>query len=147
MFVKIVASALIVISFTQMSKTEVRAAQIDCETLLCLAGGFPGAACQPPYQYMLSRIRQKPPKPPFGNCEHVQGATSFFRTRENPPLCLTTVWTRSGDSDTREVCTAWEVTTDTYIQFRIPQDNQAPLQFEHVLWSTKDVRSPGDNTR
>ncbi len=42
---------------------------MDCAVILCMAGGWPAVEeCNEAYSYMLSRIRDIPPKPPFGTC-------------------------------------------------------------------------------
>lgn len=50
-----------------------RAADIDCKVILCLAGGFP-SGCGDAYRYMIDRITDLPPKPPFGFCAMSNGA-------------------------------------------------------------------------
>lgn len=50
---------------------------IDCATLLCLAGGFPvdpSGTCADAYGYMIDRITDIPPKPPFGVCAMADGS-------------------------------------------------------------------------
>lgn len=50
---------------------------IDCATLLCLAGGFPtdpSGTCATAYGYMIDRITDLPPKPPFGVCAMADGS-------------------------------------------------------------------------
>lgn len=46
---------------------------IDCKVILCLAGGFP-SGCGDAYSYMINRITDIPPKPPFGFCAMSNGA-------------------------------------------------------------------------
>ncbi len=53
---------------------------MDCAVILCMAGGFPGAECQPPFNYMIARITRFPhPLPPFGPCTF-EGATGAIST-------------------------------------------------------------------
>ena len=47
-------------------------ADIDCKVILCLAGGFP-SGCADAYRYMIDRITDLPPKPPFGICSMSNG--------------------------------------------------------------------------
>lgn len=46
---------------------------LDCKVILCLAGGFP-SGCGDAYRYMVDRITDLPPKPPFGFCAMSNGA-------------------------------------------------------------------------
>ena len=46
---------------------------IDCKVILCLAGGFP-SGCGDAWSYMIDRITNLPPKPPFGFCAMSNGA-------------------------------------------------------------------------
>lgn len=43
------------------------AAEIDCKTLLCMAGGFP-SGCEDAFAYMMARVIPFPSLPPFGTC-------------------------------------------------------------------------------
>lgn len=52
---------------------EAKAYDIDCKVILCLAGGFP-AGCGNAYSYMIDRITDRPPKPPFGFCAMSDGS-------------------------------------------------------------------------
>ena len=45
---------------------------IDCKIILCLAGGFP-SGCGDAWDYMIDRITDLPPKPPFGFCAMSNG--------------------------------------------------------------------------
>jgi hypothetical protein len=46
----------------------------DCAVILCMAGGWPTAAeCTDAYAYMLDRITDLPPKPPFDVCSMADG--------------------------------------------------------------------------
>lgn len=45
---------------------------MDCKVILCIAGGFP-AGCGDAYSYMIDRITQFPPLPPFGYCAMSDG--------------------------------------------------------------------------
>ena len=57
---------------------------MDCKVILCLAGGFP-EGCSDARAYMLSRLRDFPPKPPFGHCSG--GDSSGFQVyRGREPL-------------------------------------------------------------
>lgn len=49
----------------------------DCAVILCLAAGFPvepSGICGAAYDYMIDRITDRPPKPPFGTCTMNDGA-------------------------------------------------------------------------
>lgn len=44
---------------------------VDCAVILCMATGFPdepSGTCSGAYDYMIDRITDLPPKPPFGTC-------------------------------------------------------------------------------
>ncbi|PZQ46076.1 MAG: hypothetical protein DI556_21195 [Rhodovulum sulfidophilum] len=48
---------------------------IDCAVILCMAGGFPAVEeCGRAYGYMIDRITDIPPKPPFGVCSMADGS-------------------------------------------------------------------------
>jgi hypothetical protein len=54
---------------------------IDCAVILCLAAGFPSepsGTCSDAYDYMIDRITDLPPKPPFGLCIAGGGAYDLF---------------------------------------------------------------------
>ena len=59
--------------FTSFGATPARAYDIDCKVILCLAGGFP-SGCGDAWNYMIDRITDLPPKPPFGFCAMSNGA-------------------------------------------------------------------------
>ena len=44
------------------------AADIDCEIIICMAGGFSPAECAPAHAEMIRRISPWPVLPPFGVC-------------------------------------------------------------------------------
>ncbi len=47
---------------------------VDCAVILCMAGGWPAASeCAGAYSYMIDRITDIPPKPPFGFCAMADG--------------------------------------------------------------------------
>ena len=51
------------------SPQQVRAYDIDCAIMLCMAGGFPpSAVCARAYRTMIQRIMPWPSLPPFGVC-------------------------------------------------------------------------------
>ena len=60
-------------AFASFGAEPARAYDIDCKVILCLAGGFP-SGCQDAYRYMIDRITDFPPKPPFGFCAMSNGA-------------------------------------------------------------------------
>ena len=66
-----------------------RAYDIDCKVILCLAGGFP-SGCRDAYRYMIDRITDLPPKPPFGFCAMSNGARY-----EGTRLDFAALWGRS----------------------------------------------------
>jgi hypothetical protein len=45
---------------------------IDCAVILCMAGGFP-SGCGRAWDYMIDRITDTPPKPPYGVCTQSDG--------------------------------------------------------------------------
>jgi hypothetical protein len=48
---------------------------LDCAVILCMAGGWPGVAeCEGAYSYMIDRITDIPPRPPFGICSMADGS-------------------------------------------------------------------------
>lgn len=50
---------------------------IDCAVILCMAAGFPDEAsgtCSDAYGYMIDRITDRPPKPPFDVCTMSDGS-------------------------------------------------------------------------
>ncbi len=52
---------------------QARGFDMDCKVILCIAGGFP-TSCGDAYSYMIDRITDKPPKPPFGFCAMSDGS-------------------------------------------------------------------------
>ena len=51
---------------------------IDCAVILCLAAGFPSepsGTCSGAYDYMIDRITDRPPEPPFDTCTMSDGST------------------------------------------------------------------------
>lgn len=61
------------VAFASFGTQPARAYDIDCKVILCLAGGFP-SGCRDAYRYMIDRITDFPPKPPFGFCAMSDGA-------------------------------------------------------------------------
>jgi len=50
---------------------------VDCAVILCMAAGFPeepSGTCSGAYDYMIDRITDRPPKPPFGTCTMSDGS-------------------------------------------------------------------------
>lgn len=60
-------------AFASLGAEPARAYDMDCKVILCLAGGFP-SGCRDAYRYMVDRITDFPPKPPFGFCAMSNGA-------------------------------------------------------------------------
>ena len=90
----VAASAVAVLGFYAHGTD---AAQIDCEVILCLAGSFSPAECNPAHSYMMSRLKQIPPKPPFGICKTASsnGNTTVYNDAQarltqtrTPPICV-----------------------------------------------------------
>ncbi|PJN95302.1 hypothetical protein CNY89_09280, partial [Amaricoccus sp. HAR-UPW-R2A-40] len=51
---------------------------IDCAVILCMAAGFPSepsGTCSDAYDYMIDRITDRPPEPPFDTCTMSDGST------------------------------------------------------------------------
>jgi len=49
---------------------------IDCAVILCMAAGFPSepsGTCRDAYDYMIDRITDRPPEPPFDSCTMSDG--------------------------------------------------------------------------
>ena len=67
------------ILFPALTPQMASAYDMDCAVILCLAGGFPGAECLPPFQYMMARLTRIPPLPPFGPCTF-EGPTGAIDT-------------------------------------------------------------------
>lgn len=104
---QVLRSAAVVAALAYFEPTRTHAAQIDCEVILCLAGSFSPAECAPAHSYMMSRLRKRPPKPPFGNCETASsdGTTTIYRdaqarlsTSKGPATCVA-VAPQSEDND------------------------------------------------
>ena len=50
---------------------------IDCAVILCMAAGFPSepsGTCSDAYDYMIDRITDRPPEPPFDTCTMSDGS-------------------------------------------------------------------------
>ncbi|MBB5224571.1 hypothetical protein HNP73_004542 [Amaricoccus macauensis] len=50
---------------------------IDCAVILCMAAGFPSESsgtCSDAYDYMIDRITDRPPEPPFDTCTMSDGS-------------------------------------------------------------------------
>jgi hypothetical protein len=50
---------------------------VDCAVILCMAAGFPdepSGTCSGAYDYMIDRITDLPPKPPFDTCTMSDGS-------------------------------------------------------------------------
>lgn len=50
---------------------------IDCAVILCMAAGFPSeplGTCGDAYDYMIDRITDRPPEPPFDTCTMSDGS-------------------------------------------------------------------------
>jgi hypothetical protein len=50
---------------------------IDCAVILCMAAGFPSepsGTCSDAYDYMIDRITDRPPEPPFDTCAMSDGS-------------------------------------------------------------------------
>ncbi|HRO10021.1 MAG TPA: hypothetical protein PK452_00720 [Amaricoccus sp.] len=50
---------------------------IDCAVILCMAAGFPSepsGTCSDAYDYMIDRITDRPPEPPFATCTMSDGS-------------------------------------------------------------------------
>ena len=60
-------------SLAVLAPQPARAYDLDCKVILCLAGGFP-SGCGDAWDYMIDRITNLPPKPPFGFCAMSNGA-------------------------------------------------------------------------
>ena len=70
----LIAGTLALTVLPTASTTEALAYDMDCKTILCLAGGFP-PGCADAYAYMISRITRFPdPLPPFGFCAMSDGS-------------------------------------------------------------------------
>ena len=67
------AALLASTSFAALTPSPAHAYDIDCKVILCLAGGFP-SGCGDAWDYMIERITDLPPKPPFGFCAMSNGA-------------------------------------------------------------------------
>lgn len=67
-FTRYVSMMLLIILF---SPKQVRAYDMDCAILLCMAGGFPASdVCSAAYTTMIWRITPVPALPPFGTCTY-----------------------------------------------------------------------------
>ncbi|MGZ2260105.1 hypothetical protein [Roseobacter sp. A03A-229] len=70
-----------------MPMQKVRAYDIDCAIILCMAGGFPpGAVCSAAYAEMIRRVTPWPSEPPFGICSYVGPSTELVS--DNRPESL-----------------------------------------------------------
>ena len=65
--------AMLAVIGTFIQNQQAKAFDIDCKVILCLAGGFP-SGCGDAYSYMIDRITDTPPKPPFGFCAMSDGS-------------------------------------------------------------------------
>lgn len=99
---------------------KVRAYDMDCAIMLCMAGGFPSSAvCSAAYAEMIRRITPWPTRPPFGICTYAAvpialggsgGINSLdTSTREYAWLHRTRVlWWRGRSYKTRDDSRQWE---------------------------------------
>lgn len=68
---KQILGAVACVVTTLASSNDVRAYDIDCAIILCMAGGFPpSAVCSAAYAEMIRRITPWPVLPPFGVCTY-----------------------------------------------------------------------------
>ncbi len=66
------AAAVAVASLASPSVSFAQGYDMDCKVILCIAGGFP-SDCGDAWSYMIDRITDIPPKPPFGFCAMSDG--------------------------------------------------------------------------
>ena len=66
---RLLVSLILVLGFGAFGTKPVRAYDMDCAIMLCMAGGFPSSAvCAAAYAEMIRRITPWPVRPPFGIC-------------------------------------------------------------------------------
>lgn len=131
------------------------AGQIDCKVILCLAGGFP-AGCSDAHSYMIGRVTDTPPKPPYGTCETVSpggavgiysGARSRMFTLSEPPVCEEE-WTDYGrDGGTH--CLLWSIRHSATIRISVETGtDQPPYTNDHIwrTWQTFTRVDPASDT-
>lgn len=141
-----------------LTSMTVHAEQIDCKVILCLAGSFPGG-CEDAQSYMIDRITDRPPKPPYGTCETVNpdgsqgdiysGATTNMFTHAEPTVCMEERTYYGEDAGTR--CVRWSTTYNAVIRIAVDSGTNAlPFINDHV-WRTwrieTDVNPAADNGR
>jgi hypothetical protein len=62
---------------------------VDCAVILCMAAGFldePSETCSGAYDYMIDRITDIPPKPPFDTCTMSDGSATTRPRWRSPAL-------------------------------------------------------------
>lgn len=82
-----VVAAVIGLAAALGVSSKVRAYDIDCAIILCMAGGFPASAvCSAAYRTMIRRITPHPVRPPFGVCTFASAPSGTSASAAEVPL-------------------------------------------------------------
>ena len=84
-FANYVAAIVLPLVTVSFSSNSANADDIDCEIILCMAGGFAPAECKDAYKQMIDNITPWPIKPPFGICSFVGANGGETQTAMSSP--------------------------------------------------------------